>query len=548
MEQITNKKTTFLEALRDEFGIDVTETENGAKTYKTTGSKLIDLFFKVGALRSEISDAKHLTSDRLKDIVTAAFDEDELNTLKILLYARDILDGMGERDVPRFMTAYLIDYIDETKKTAETIESYEEMLTSLIKGFKEIGRWDDLVDIYCHLNNDDSSLIRYIKNEIILTIQTQLLIDIKKCDANEPISLLAKWLPSENTSSKETRKKAAKMREALKLDRENNKSFTPREYRKLLSKLRKHIRIIENNLREKKYDFDYASIPSKAMAKYSKAFNRNDSERFNTYLKELSEGKQTINTKTLTPANICKKIRDLERHTNNRDKVEEMLLDTQWKNMLKEFEELNDISAIVAADVSGSMGAERGEAPIDVSIGLALFFAYKATGPFANHFLDFCGDSRMHEIDPNRPIFDNYMSVAESSRDMNTNVDSVFRALLDAAVEHNSNQEDLPKYLILISDMEFDECIDEVVNFKSWKRRFKEKGYKLPYIVFWNADSRNDISPAKSSENAFFISGRSSNGFKMLNILEKYQITDQNDLAFLAMMKTIERYNIYFNQ
>lgn len=562
---MNNNKTTFLEALKDEFGFDLTTTENGAYTFKTSNSKLLDLFFKAGALRNEITrgennkkvNSYNNVSDRVKKIAIDAFKEDEDLTLKILLYSRDILNGMGERIIPRQMIVAIFDYIDSNLINKDNIESYENKFVSLLKGIKDLGRWDDLIEIYysilTYTYKNSSSFQKFILNEIILTIQTQLLEDISNCDMGKPISLLAKWLPSVNTSSKYTKELAKLIRVNLKLNTEENKHFSAEEYRKTLSKLRKHIKIIENNLREKDYTFDYSKVPSKAMAKYTKAFNRNDKDRFNEYLKGLARGDVKINTKTLTPANICAKIKDMDRKA---DENEKMLVNEQWKNMIKEFDELNDINAIVACDVSGSMYSGLGEQPINVSIGLALFFAYKATGPFANHFIDFCGKPEIHKIDINNSIIDNYHEVRRSSRDMSTNIDAVFDTLLDAAKNYQAKQEDLPKYLIIISDMEFDQCTDwdpstekyQGVNFNSWKRKFKEADYELPTLIFWNVDSRQDISPAQSNENVVFISGRSSNGFKMLNILDKYQITDNNDLAFFVMLKTLERYNIYFDK
>ena len=70
------------------------------------------------------------------------------------------------------------------------------------------------------------------------------------------ISLLAKWLPSVNASNKETVKKAKKLSRML--------GMSESEYRKTLSELRAYIKLIENNLRERDYTFDYSKVPSKA--------------------------------------------------------------------------------------------------------------------------------------------------------------------------------------------------------------------------------------------------------------------------------------------
>ena len=72
-------------------------------------------------------------------------------------------------------------------------------------------------------------------------------------------------------------------------------------YRKILVRLRAHIKIIENNLRERDYTFDYEKQPSKAMFKYRKAFIRNDGERYNSFLNKVATGEAKINANTLAP-------------------------------------------------------------------------------------------------------------------------------------------------------------------------------------------------------------------------------------------------------
>lgn len=351
--------------------------------------------------------------------------------------------------------------------------------------------------------------------------------------SNKPISLLAKWLPSENASSNATKKSAKIIRDSL--------NMSSVEYRKYLSKLRKYLRLIENYLRERDYNFDYAFIPSKAILKYKDSFERNDKERYESYINKVVEGTAKINTKTLTPANIILNLRDA---TSTQDKM----LDAQWQSILENFELLNNINAIVACDVSGSMTYGIGEAPINVSIGLALFFAYKNTGAYQGYFIDFCGQSRLHKIDLNKSIRENYESILHSSLDMSTNIDSVFKTLLDSAVNHNIKQEDLPKYVIIISDMEFNMCCNNnnEINFKHWQKSFESKGYKLPIIVFWNADNRNNIAPARHNEGVVFLSGRSQNGFKILNTIENYGIIDSKSLSMQVMMDTLREYDRFF--
>ena len=509
----------FLEALKQEYA-NIAYTENNARAYKSTGNKLLDLFSRMSVSRSFLKKdkmGKKYLDDDILNLCLISFDESPILTLQAIIYARDILNGQGERDTSRQMLISLINSRCEGK-----VELFERTLVA----FKELGRFDDLVCVYMSVEDN------LIKNYIIQIIKAQLKTDTAAMIKGGVVSLLAKWLPSENTSSKQTKQAAKAIRKALNLD--------SAEYRKILTKLRAQIKIIENKLRTKDYSFDYESVPSQAMLKYTKAFKRNDLARFESYLDSLSKGESKVNVKTLTPANVIYKM--VQDNGENKS-----LFNAQWKQMLENFECLNGVDAIVAADVSGSMYG-GGECPIYVSVGLALFFAYKNTAKYKGHFIDFCGNSQIHELDLSKDLWVNYNLILNSSRDTNTNVDSVFKALLDSAVKHKISQKDLPKYLIIISDMEFDACSydDNEVNFNSWKKRFKENAYELPIIVFWNAANRNNISPAQKNDSVIMLSGRSQNGFKTLNLIEKCGIIKPEELALKAMVETLKGYDRYF--
>ena len=76
------------------------------------------------------------------------------------------------------------------------------------------------------------------------------------------------------------------------------------EYRRALSALRAQIRIIENNLRERDYSFDYAKQPSKALYKYRQAFIRNDKARYESFIQSAAEDPSVMHTGTLSPYDV----------------------------------------------------------------------------------------------------------------------------------------------------------------------------------------------------------------------------------------------------
>ena len=241
-----------------------TYTENGAMTNRSTGSELLDLFATVGALRR--ADEQEITDRFLR-----AWTEDNDLAMKLLFYARDVRGGLGERRVFRAVLRWLA--VNEPK--------------SLVKNLPliaEYGRWDDAVALL------DSP----VKAAVVALLKEQLAKDqeaLKQEDA--PVSLLGKWLPSINAHNEDTVKRGRLLAKEL--------GLSEREYRKTLSALRERIRILENNLREMDYSFDYAKQPSKAMFKYRKAFARNDRERYTAFLQRVQRGEATLHTGTLLP-------------------------------------------------------------------------------------------------------------------------------------------------------------------------------------------------------------------------------------------------------
>lgn len=94
-------------------------------------------------------------------------------------------------------------------------------------------------------------------------------------------------MPSINASGRETVNAAKKLAERL--------DMTPAEYRKTMSALRAEIKLIENNLREKDYSFDYSKQPAKAMFKYRAA------ERYQAFPDKVNRREAALHAGTLMP-------------------------------------------------------------------------------------------------------------------------------------------------------------------------------------------------------------------------------------------------------
>lgn len=460
----------MLEHLKNE--ANRTYTENGAVTYATTYSDCLDLFATIGALRS--SNEQEIISRFVR-----AFTEDPNLALKTLFFARDVRGGLGERKVFRVCLQWLAHNAPASVKKN-------------IPYVAEFGRWDDLLSL----------LGTPCEKDAMLLIKKQLEADLESMDMGDDVSLLAKWLPSVNASNAQTVQYAKKIARFL--------CMTDATYRKTLVKLREHIRIIENSLREKDYTFDYSKQPSKAMFKYRKAFYRNDGERYGEFLGKVSRGEAQLHTSTLTPYEIIKPF--FYEHVGDQ---EASAIDATW-NAQEDF--TRNENALVVIDGSGSMYSRTDPMPATVALSLGIYYAERNTGAFHNHFITFSERPQLVEI-KGETILEKVRYCHDYNEVANTNIQKVFELILRAAVNNNVPQSEMPSTLYIISDMEFDCCARgaELTNFEYAKKIFAEAGYDLPRVVFWNVQSRNKQQPVTQNEQGVaLVSGCSPRIFSML--------------------------------
>jgi len=449
-----------------------TFTENGAATLKTTQSDCLDLFATIGAIRRESDD--EITARFMR-----AFAEDKDIAMKLLFFARDIRGGLGERRVFRIILKYLA-------------QNEPEIIRKNLAHVAEYGRFDDLLVLF------DTP----VEKDMLDLIREQLCKDVEAMDNDGEVSLLGKWLPSVNASNSDTIKSAKKIARFLKMD--------DKAYRKMLSQLRAHIRIIENNLREKDYTFDYEKQPSKAMFKYRGAFARNDAERYQAFLSRVSDGKARLHTDTLMPYEIVapffnRKVSDDERRA----------IDTTW-NSQRDFG--GNENALVVIDGSGSMYGWGEPKPATVALSLGIYFAERNNGAFKNHFITFSENPQLVEIKGD-DILDKLRYCCGYNEVANTNIQKVFELILNAAKLNKVAQNELPRRLYIVSDMEFDCCTKDasLTNFEYAKKIFEEAGYILPEVVFWNVASRNRQQPVTQNEQGVaLVSGCTPAIFSML--------------------------------
>ena len=488
---------SFMEAMKNELlgNYNTAYTENGAVGYRTTGKSLLDLNFSVASLR-KASDYDIAVKFR------NAYLENKRLAVLWLFYARDVRGGLGERNLFRSAFKFLAD-------------ENPNMVISLISLVPEYGRYDDLWVLL-----DEPAF----REPVLDFVKKQLDEDVVSMSSGGSVSLLAKWLPSVNASSEIT-KKYAKMVY-------NHLGMKPAEYRKWVAKLRKYIDVVEVKMSAKDWsEIDYSKVPSRANLIYNQAFLRNDEARRQQFLDAVKNGEAKINAGTLYPHDIVAKYCTHTRWNESLGHYDEGL-ESLWKSLPDAVDGCGN--TLVVADGSGSMTDCIGKSNIsalDVANALAIYFSERCSGEFKNNYITFSMNPQFVHFNEDSSLLDKLRIAFQHTECSNTNIEAVFDLILSTAVKSHMCQEDMPKNIVIISDMEFDECARSNYTgdyyrlgsmpgkslFKALADKYDSVGYKLPRLIFWNVNSRTGTIPMIENEmGVVLVSGFSVNICKMV--------------------------------
>lgn len=428
----------------------LTTTTNGAVALKSTGSGLVDLFGKIGALRN-------VAEQEVETAFIKAFGEDALLATKMAFYARDIrFGGLGERRTFRTVMKFLA-------------KVHPDVLRKNIENIPHFGRWDDLYEL----------IGTSVEADALTLIKRQWIKDVAGMQSKQPISVMAKWLKSTNTSSPLSRKLGKLTAKTL--------GLSERNYRKGLSRLRAYIDIVERKMSSGEWtDIQYSSVPSRAMKIYRKAFSKRDQEGFGSYIESVKKGEAKINAATLFPYDILEGmglsvgIKTLQ--FRNYDEV----LEQQWKTLPNYVDGENNV--VIMADTSGSMSGR----PIATAVGLAIYFAERNQGPFHNVFMTFSKTPSLVEI-TGTTLYEKIQAIPAIVS--NTDFEKALDLILEVAIQNQLTADEMPKSLVVISDMQFDSPSANVNRgwtfYDTMRDKFAQAGYEIPNIVFWNVNNLN---------------------------------------------------------
>ena len=446
---------SYREQLKEEANL--TRTLNGAVTHASTGEACLDLFAVAGGMRYRRPKEQSRLFDK-------AYIETPELAMKLLFHMRDVRQGMGERKLFRTLLKHVaFTWPESARKNAAYVTEY--------------GRWDDLL---CLLNTPaHASAVRVIREQLEKDLAA-----VEKRESGEleaPISLLAKWLPSENASSARTRLLARQVIQALDME--------PKAYRRMLTRMRRHIGLTERYLTRKQLEkINYEAVPAHAMLRYRQAFERRDGENFGRFLADVSEGKRAMHADTLDPHEILRPYFKGGYWCRGNAAGGETL-NRLWNSLSAELGNRNAISVI---DVSGSMYCHPQGTPMPalISQAMGLYCAERCTGTFHNMFISFESVPHLLEIH-GTTLEDKLRYIGSAPWGGSTNLEAVFDLILRTAVKHGTPQEELPSVLYIFSDMEFNQAIlnPSRTIYDNAREKFEAAGYQLPAVVFHNVNS-----------------------------------------------------------
>ena len=466
---------SFVNAVKKSKNKEVARTANGMKAHATSASPVLDLFGIIGSARG---------TDITKQF-TASFVEDADLTLRMLQWARDIREGAGERATFR----NLLSALESTDPT---------LAGKLMHKIPALGRWDDLFAYKNSIN----------RNQAFALIAEAL-------EAKN--GLAAKWMPRKGPVAVELTRYLG---------------LSPKAYRKLIVGL---TNVVESKMCANDWEaINFSHVPSVASARYQKAFGRNAKESYSAYIAELKkpveqrDPKVKINASAVYPYDVVKSV----------IKGNAAVADEQWKALPNY---IGDAKVLPMVDVSGSMGSlwySHGDLqPIDIAVSLGLYCADKNTGVFNDLFLTFSGKPKMEHL--KGTLSQKMTQMSKANWEMNTNLHAAFDEILKIAVNGKVAQEDMPDMLLILSDMQFDACTryDDTA-MQMIKRKYKDAGYNVPKIVFWNLSSygkENGNTPVKFDKNGTaHVSGFSPSIMKHVLADDLEEFTPYN-----VMVKTL---------
>jgi hypothetical protein len=452
----------------------VTTTTNGAVAYRTSGSPLVDYFAGSGGLRGK---------DPIP-LFKKAFEHDPRRALSLALYTRDVRQGQGERET----FIHILRWLEANHPSA---------CAAVIPHIAEMGRWDDLL----------------VFQGVEMRVLAYSLIYAALREGN---ALCGKWMPRLDVvpakhlaafkagrleEGKNGLSRAQYQRIVVARQLAQFMELTPRQYRKLLVDVTGQT--VETLMCAKQWGLiDFNKLPSQASARYMTAFHRNVGDKYAAYKAALVKQVETgvsqgvkINAGAVYPVDVLKAAQ----------RGDSGIAKAQWEALPNWLNP--DASILPMVDVSGSMTGyyvdkERKTSCMDVAISLGAYIATKQKGPMAGLFITFTDRPEIGDLTSlgKNPSLRDVEAAFKKRVGYSTDLGRAYDALLAMAKRVALPQAEMPAYILMLTDSQFDELCTWADTPAAIAKKFEKAGYVMPRIVFWNLNFAAGAIAARSKQ------------------------------------------------
>lgn len=476
---LINENLVLLTTTNNTLPDNMTLTEKGALTYKSSGSARVDFFFH---------SVRGMKEDHLNELLEKCWKEDKLDTLKLIFHIRDCRGGKGEKKLFQDAMAWLVN---------KSTDNFLANVTNVSK----FGSYKDIMYFFDDKKYNEQvqdNIMEYVKNVVREDLET--LSTAYNNGSLPSVSLMAKWLPTEgcffDKSPYNLVKKLCK-----------KMGIRKSEYRKtILKPLRDRINTVESLMCSNKWDkINFETVPSIAMKRYRKKFSEKLKQSFDEYLQKLSEGKAKVNSSVVEPHEIV-------REYLIQNKPYDEILEQQFNGIIERTKQLGKFDrSIVLTDVSGSMyrsGGDTNVSPIEVSIAMSLLLSSVVHEKFRDRVILFDSDPKLIDLSKCSTLKEKVEKLSMKHGGF-TNLSAPIKMLINQAKLWGVTKDEMPDTIYIISDMQFDAaCKDMNKTSQNWlEDKFKGNGYNVPRIIYWNVRANQNVPVKSDKPNVSLVSG-----------------------------------------
>ena len=231
---------------------------------------------------------------------------------------------------------------------------------------------------------------------------------------------------------------------------------------------------------------------------------------------------------------------------------EDAAMEAQWKDLRKQFQFGDGAKYVAMADVSGSMtcSCDIKTSPMVCCLALSILISEISHPVFQNRVLTFESNPKWFNLRGSDTLKKKVDHLKSAPWGGSTNFYGAMKLLCDSCVQAGLTEEELPKGLVIFSDMQFD-CASEETQTSCVSKisgLWQMHGYTTyPKIIFWNLASRSSFPATGQTENVQMLSGFSQNLMHSFLNDEELDTTPEAALRNLLDEKWLEGVRDAFN-